>query len=205
LSLLFLELNGYCVNAVRLHVYAADVLVRLGVDRDDFRYPPFCARAWLADGALDCIREGSFCVRPIAVGAQPVRVWRRDGLAVQSPGSAPDGTASPAGLGNADAFAPLVPGVVRAAVSLMVIARPVSLVVGAAGMMSWPARSRVCRSAAVSIRSARPSADARARCDGGEDGQAKRASGPPGGGQGGVEQAPGPPAGRRWCRRRSQR
>jgi len=40
LSLLFLELTGYCVNAVQLHVYAADVLVRYGVDRDDFRYPP---------------------------------------------------------------------------------------------------------------------------------------------------------------------
>ena len=37
LSLLFLELSGYCVNAARLHVNAADVLVRLGVDRDDFR------------------------------------------------------------------------------------------------------------------------------------------------------------------------
>ena len=37
LSLLFLELSGYYVNAVRLHVYAADVLVRLGVDTDDFR------------------------------------------------------------------------------------------------------------------------------------------------------------------------
>ena len=37
LSLLFLELSGYCVNAVRLHVYAADALVRLGVDKDDFR------------------------------------------------------------------------------------------------------------------------------------------------------------------------
>ena len=37
LSLLFLELNGYRVNAVRRHVYAVDVLVRLGVDRDDFR------------------------------------------------------------------------------------------------------------------------------------------------------------------------
>ena len=37
LSLLFLELSGYCVYAVRLHVYAADVLVRLGVDRDGFR------------------------------------------------------------------------------------------------------------------------------------------------------------------------
>ena len=37
LSLLFLELSGYCVNAVRLHVYAADVLVRLGVHRDDLR------------------------------------------------------------------------------------------------------------------------------------------------------------------------
>jgi hypothetical protein len=78
-------------------------------------------------------------------------------------GSAPDGTAAPAGLGNADASAPLVPGVVRAAVSLMVIARPVSLVVGAAGMVSWSARSRVCRSAAVSIRSARTLAASRAR------------------------------------------
>ena len=32
LSLLFLELNGYYVNAVQLHVHAADVLVRRGVD-----------------------------------------------------------------------------------------------------------------------------------------------------------------------------
>ena len=37
LSLLFFELSGYYVNAVRLHVYAADVLVGLGVDRDDSR------------------------------------------------------------------------------------------------------------------------------------------------------------------------
>jgi hypothetical protein len=37
LSLLFLEISGYYVNVVWLHVYAADVLVRLGVDRDDFR------------------------------------------------------------------------------------------------------------------------------------------------------------------------
>ena len=37
LSLLFLELTGYHVNVVRLHVYAADVLVRCGVDRDDLR------------------------------------------------------------------------------------------------------------------------------------------------------------------------
>jgi len=37
LSLLFLELSGYGVDAVRLHVYAADALVRLGVDRDDSR------------------------------------------------------------------------------------------------------------------------------------------------------------------------
>jgi hypothetical protein len=37
LSLLFLELIGYCVNAVRLHVTAADVLVSHGVDRGDFR------------------------------------------------------------------------------------------------------------------------------------------------------------------------
>jgi hypothetical protein len=37
LSLLFLELNSYYVNAVQLHVYAADALVSHGVDRDDFR------------------------------------------------------------------------------------------------------------------------------------------------------------------------
>ena len=37
LSLLFLELSGYYVNAVQLHVNAADVLVRCGVDRDGFR------------------------------------------------------------------------------------------------------------------------------------------------------------------------
>jgi hypothetical protein len=37
LSLLFLELSGYYVNAVQLHVYAADVLVRCGVDRQGFR------------------------------------------------------------------------------------------------------------------------------------------------------------------------
>ena len=32
LSPLFLELSGYCVNAARLHVNAADVLVRRGID-----------------------------------------------------------------------------------------------------------------------------------------------------------------------------
>ena len=37
LSLLFLELIGYCLNVVQRHVYAADVLVRCGVDRDAFR------------------------------------------------------------------------------------------------------------------------------------------------------------------------
>ena len=37
LSLLFLELSGYCVNAVQRHVNAADVLVRRGVDRDGSR------------------------------------------------------------------------------------------------------------------------------------------------------------------------
>ena len=36
-SLLFLELTGYGVNAVQLHVNAADALVRRGVDRDDSR------------------------------------------------------------------------------------------------------------------------------------------------------------------------
>jgi hypothetical protein len=37
LLLLFLELIGDCVNAARLHVYAADVLVRRGVDSEGFR------------------------------------------------------------------------------------------------------------------------------------------------------------------------
>ena len=37
LSLLFFELNGYCVNTVQLHVNAADVLVRSGIDGDGFR------------------------------------------------------------------------------------------------------------------------------------------------------------------------
>ena len=37
LLLQFLELIGYRMNAVRRHVYATDVLVRCGVDRDDFR------------------------------------------------------------------------------------------------------------------------------------------------------------------------
>jgi hypothetical protein len=31
LSLLFLELSGYCVNTVHLHINAADVLVRRGI------------------------------------------------------------------------------------------------------------------------------------------------------------------------------
>jgi hypothetical protein len=43
-ALLFLELSDYYVNAVRLHVTAADALVRLGVDRDDVRYPPNSGR-----------------------------------------------------------------------------------------------------------------------------------------------------------------
>jgi len=37
LSPLFFELNGYCLNVVQRHVYAADVLVSCGVDREDFR------------------------------------------------------------------------------------------------------------------------------------------------------------------------
>jgi len=37
LSLLFLELSGYYVNAVQLHVHAADVLVRCGIYREGFR------------------------------------------------------------------------------------------------------------------------------------------------------------------------
>jgi hypothetical protein len=37
LSLLFFEFSGYYVSTVRLHVYAADVLVRRGVDREGFR------------------------------------------------------------------------------------------------------------------------------------------------------------------------
>ena len=37
LSLRFLELIGYYVNVVRLHVHAADVLLRHGIDRDASR------------------------------------------------------------------------------------------------------------------------------------------------------------------------
>jgi hypothetical protein len=37
LSLLFLEPSGYYMNAVQLHVHAADVLVRGGVQREGFR------------------------------------------------------------------------------------------------------------------------------------------------------------------------
>jgi hypothetical protein len=37
LSLLLLELSGFCVNTVQLHVNAADVLVRRGTDREGFR------------------------------------------------------------------------------------------------------------------------------------------------------------------------
>jgi hypothetical protein len=37
LLLLFLELNAYYVNAVQLHVHAADVLVRCGIHREGFR------------------------------------------------------------------------------------------------------------------------------------------------------------------------
>jgi len=37
LSLLFLELSGYDMNAIQLHVNAADVLVRPGIDRDGSR------------------------------------------------------------------------------------------------------------------------------------------------------------------------
>ena len=36
LSLLFLELSGYYVNAVQLHVHAADVLLRCGIHREGF-------------------------------------------------------------------------------------------------------------------------------------------------------------------------
>ena len=42
LSLLLSELSSCCVNAVRLHVTAANVLVRCGVDSDDSRQLPFC-------------------------------------------------------------------------------------------------------------------------------------------------------------------
>ena len=37
LSPLFLELISYYVNAVQLHVHAADVLVRCGIHREGFR------------------------------------------------------------------------------------------------------------------------------------------------------------------------
>jgi hypothetical protein len=37
LSLMLFELSGYDVNAVQVHVSAADVLVRCGIDREGFR------------------------------------------------------------------------------------------------------------------------------------------------------------------------
>jgi hypothetical protein len=37
LSLLSLELSGYYVNAVQLHVNAADALVRCGIHGEGFR------------------------------------------------------------------------------------------------------------------------------------------------------------------------
>ena len=37
LSLTLFELNGYYVNAVPLHVHAADALVRPGIDREGSR------------------------------------------------------------------------------------------------------------------------------------------------------------------------
>ncbi len=37
LSLILFELSGYYVNAVQLHVHAADVLVRRGVHREGSR------------------------------------------------------------------------------------------------------------------------------------------------------------------------
>jgi len=36
-SLMLFELSGYYVNTVQLHVHAADVLVRRGIDREDSR------------------------------------------------------------------------------------------------------------------------------------------------------------------------
>ncbi len=37
LSLLFLALSGDYMNAIQLHVHAADVLVRCGIHREGFR------------------------------------------------------------------------------------------------------------------------------------------------------------------------
>jgi hypothetical protein len=37
LSLILFELNGYDANAVQLHVSAAEVLARCGIDGEDFR------------------------------------------------------------------------------------------------------------------------------------------------------------------------
>jgi len=37
LSLLFLELSGYYMKAIQLHVHAADVLVRCGVHKEGSR------------------------------------------------------------------------------------------------------------------------------------------------------------------------
>ncbi len=61
LSLLFLKLSGYYVNAVQLHVRAADVLVRCGVDREGFRQPLIWAPGTLLMPAIDGAQIRLFC------------------------------------------------------------------------------------------------------------------------------------------------
>ena len=71
-SLLFLELSGYFVNAVQLHVNAADALVRLGVDRDGSRSLPICTL--VPADRLGRLREqnGALCARRAMVDRRPL-------------------------------------------------------------------------------------------------------------------------------------
>ena len=83
MSLLFLELNSYCVNAVRRHVYAADVLIRRGVDGEGCRYQPIWERRpqcafgrCLASGSLKTVSLTSMvldCSGPGRIGATAVQ------------------------------------------------------------------------------------------------------------------------------------
>jgi hypothetical protein len=63
LSLLLLELSGYCVSAVQLHVHAADVLVRRGVGGDGSRSAVLRERRLDADKSKGRPDLGILCAR----------------------------------------------------------------------------------------------------------------------------------------------
>jgi hypothetical protein len=82
--------NGYCVSAVRLHVNAADLLVRRGMDSDGSRYP-VCALVPVSRLAVRAAPEHSLCGGAEWLGAGPPPVLRVPGRS---------GHGSPAGIGD---------------------------------------------------------------------------------------------------------